>query len=111
MPGNIFEDAKLTIIDGIGGGLFFAIGFKYKVPTDEGEVGIYVLNQLLAFAKTTLPDFNFLWVELIIIFVSFALFLISLLVLLVSINRVGNWKAGLILYAIGFVIGVLMIYH
>ncbi|AFV23307.1 hypothetical protein Mpsy_1098 [Methanolobus psychrophilus R15] len=109
MSDNFLSDAGITLGEGFTGGIAFLIGLKFGVPIDEGGLGLFVAEEMLEASKQVAPTANYSSAESLLMFVSFFIFVISIIALFVSITRIGDWKIGALLYGIGFIFGAIII--
>lgn len=93
------------IFVGFVAGLLFAVGLETGISPDEGGISVLVVETMC----TAMPDgtsfncgsFIFLMVVLSIILGIAAIF--------EEANRMNNWIVGLVLYGIGWIVGLIYI--
>ncbi|WP_370574593.1 hypothetical protein [Methanomethylovorans sp.] len=109
MYDSSLNSASLTIGEGFVGGIAFAIAIKHGVPIDEGGMSLFSAKKILEAFKQVSPNVDLSSAELILFFAGIALFIASIVAVIVSITRMDNWITGAVLYSLGFIFGAIII--
>lgn len=108
MSNTIIAVISSILIAGFIAGMFLGIGIKTGIEPDELGVFTFVLDKICQTAKDIDNKISYncgTFLTMAIIISVFA----ALYSAFVEIMRTGDWRIGLIIYGIGWVIGLLLI--
>jgi hypothetical protein len=109
MYDDSLNSASLTIGEGFVGGIAFAIVIKHGVSIDEGGISLFSAKKIVETFKQVSPNVDLSSTELVLFFAGIALFIVSIVAVMESINRMDNWITGAVLYSLGFIFGAIII--
>lgn len=94
-------------VEGFIAGLITGIGFKTGLSPDEGSVSLLLMESVCKATEGMTSHFN-CWGFLAL--VSFVVLLITIASILQEITRVDDWRIGLVIYGIGFIAGLTIVF-
>ncbi|RZB29031.1 MAG: hypothetical protein AEth_01635 [Candidatus Argoarchaeum ethanivorans] len=94
------------LVEGFITGLMAGIGFKTGISPDEGSILILIMKEICKAIEGMTAQFN-CWG--FITPISSFVMLSSLFAFLLTITKMDDWRIGLVIYGVGFSVGLLLI--
>lgn len=92
--------------EGLIAGIIAGIGLKTGISPDEGSISLMFMESVCKTTEGMTSHFN-CWNFLALL--SLMVFLITIISIIAEVTKVDDWRIGLTIYGIGFVVGLLFI--
>ncbi len=111
MSKSLFAIASGIFITGLFAGLLAGIGFKTGQDVDPESLSIFVF-QTVCNAIPKVPNTSFLIsCDFTVVYLTILAFIVGIIEIFGTANKIGNWRIGLGIYGVGFIAGVVMVYQ
>ena len=110
MSKSVLAISSTIFMMGLITGVLTGIGFKTGQDVDRESLFIYVY-QTVCNAVPKVPNTSFLLsCDFTVVYLSIFVFILGIIEIFGTANKIGNWKIGLGIYGVGFIAGIMLIY-
>ncbi len=111
MSKTVASIAVTIFVTGLITGIFFGIALKTGQDVDPESLSIFVFKTVCD-ATPKVPNTSFLMsCDFTVAFLTMVVFIVGVLEIIGTANSIGDWRIGLLIYAAGFFVGIIMIYQ
>lgn len=99
------------LMTGLIAGLLAGVGLKTGQDVEPESLYVFVFGTVCN-AVPKVPNTSFLLsCDFMVIFLSLVVLIVGIIEIIATAKRIGDWRIGLAIYGVGFIVGVILVFQ